>query len=303
MPAIDFPATPSVNDTHTVGNRVWKWNGVTWDALRTTIPYATGATGATGQDGQFSIAATTAPTSPETGDAWYDSASGDIFIYYDGVWVEASNANDGPTGPTGLTGVTGAVGATGPQGTSIDFKGSVATTGALPTGAANNDAYIVDADGNLWVWDGDSWNDAGQIVGPQGAQGNTGATGLTGADSTVAGPTGPTGVTGSTVTGPTGATGSPAVVVSSINSNQTLVSGYRYLVDTSAARTLTLPASPTGGDEIQIFDVTGTAATNKITVDSNSNKINGTVQNLEIDANNAAAVLVYTGSAYGWRVG
>jgi hypothetical protein len=116
MPAIDFPATPSVNDTHTVGNRVWKWNGVTWDALRTTIPYATGATGATGQDGQFSIAATTAPSSPEEGDAWYDSASGDIFIYYDGVWVEASNANDGPTGPTGVAGTTGSTGATGPDG-------------------------------------------------------------------------------------------------------------------------------------------------------------------------------------------
>jgi hypothetical protein len=125
MPAIDFPATPSVNDTHTVGNRVWKWNGVTWDALRTTIPYATGVTGATGQDGQFSIAATTAPTSPETGDAWYDSASGDIFIYYDGVWVEASNANDGPTGPTGLTGVTGA---TGPS-----VTGNTGVTG--PTGS------------------------------------------------------------------------------------------------------------------------------------------------------------------------
>jgi hypothetical protein len=107
--AIDFPATPQVNDTHTVGNRVWKWNGTTWDALRTTIPYATGVTGATGQDGQFSIAATTAPSSPEEGDAWYDSASGDIFIYYDGVWVEASNANDGPTGPAGATGPTGSI--------------------------------------------------------------------------------------------------------------------------------------------------------------------------------------------------
>jgi hypothetical protein len=99
----------------------------------------------------------------------------------------------GATGATGLTGMTGVTGATGPQGTSIDFKGSVANTGALPTGAANNDAYIVDADGNLWVWDGDSWNDAGQIVGPQGPQGNTGATGLTGAT----GATGLVGVTGS----------------------------------------------------------------------------------------------------------
>jgi hypothetical protein len=240
--AIDFPATPQVNDTHTVGNRVWKWNGVTWDALRTTIPYATGATGATGDDGQFSVAATTAPSSPEEGDAWYDSASGDIFIYYDGVWVEASNANDGPTGPTGLTGVTGAVGATG-------------------------------------------------------------ATGVTGANSTVAGPTGPTGPTGSTVTGPTGATGAAAVTSSSINSNQTLVSGYRYLVDTSAARTLTLPASPSAGDEIQILDATGTAGTYNITVASNSLKINGTVQDAALDVDGVAVALVYTGSTYGWRLG
>jgi hypothetical protein len=163
MPAIDFPATPSVNDTHTVGNRVWKWNGTTWDALRTTIPYATGVTGATGQDGQFSIAATTAPTSPETGDAWYDSASGDIFIYYDGVWVEASNANDGPTGPTGLTGTTGAtgVGATGPTGpTGVNGNtGATGLTGATGVTGATGALFAVadptepvsPTDGQLWV--------------------------------------------------------------------------------------------------------------------------------------------------------
>ena len=88
----------------------------------------------------------------------------------------------------------------------------------------------------------------------------------------------------------------------SVSSNITLEANKRYLVDTSAARTLTLPASPANGDEIQVFDVTGTAATNKITVASNSLKINGTVQDLEIDSNNAAAVLLYTGSTYGWRV-
>jgi hypothetical protein len=75
------------------------------------------------------------------------------------------------------------------------------------------------------------------------------------------------------------------------------------MVDTSSARTLTLAASPSLGDEIHIFDVTGNAATNKITVSSNSNKINGSVQDLDIDANNAAVVLIYTGSTYGWRVG
>ena len=88
-----------------------------------------------------------------------------------------------------------------------------------------------------------------------------------------------------------------------VNSNIALSKWNNYFVDTSVARTLTLPASPSQGDEIHIFDSLGTAATNKITVDSNSNKINGSVQNLEIDVNNAAVVLIYTGSTYGWRVG
>jgi hypothetical protein len=51
MPAIDFPNSPSVNDTHTVGNRVWKWNGTVWEVVRSTVPYSTGATGATGSTG------------------------------------------------------------------------------------------------------------------------------------------------------------------------------------------------------------------------------------------------------------
>ena len=38
--------------------------------------------------------------------------------------------------------------------------------------------------------------------------------------------------------------GKKAETNSAISSNQTLVSGYRYFVDTAAARTLTLPASP-----------------------------------------------------------
>jgi hypothetical protein len=88
-----------------------------------------------------------------------------------------------------------------------------------------------------------------------------------------------------------------------VSSNITLSKWNNYMVDTSTARTLTLPSSPSSGDEIHIFDVSGTAATNKITVASNSNKINGSVQDLEIDANNAAVVLIYTGSTYGWRVG
>ena len=92
------------------------------------------------------------------------------------------------------------------------------------------------------------------------------------------------------------------IPTTSVSSNITLESNKRYFVNTSAARTLTLPASPTDGDEIQVFDVTGSAATNAIVLNSNSNKINGTVQNLEIDVNYDVVAIVYTGSGYGWVV-
>ena len=90
---------------------------------------------------------------------------------------------------------------------------------------------------------------------------------------------------------------------SAISSNQTLVSYYRYLVDTTAARTLTLPGAPAVGDEIQILDASGTAATYNITVASNSLKINGSVQDATLDVNGVAASFVYTGTSYGWRMG
>lgn len=52
MTAIDFPNSPSVNDTFTVGERTWKWTGTAWDVVVTTqITGPAGATGATGATG------------------------------------------------------------------------------------------------------------------------------------------------------------------------------------------------------------------------------------------------------------
>lgn len=88
-----------------------------------------------------------------------------------------------------------------------------------------------------------------------------------------------------------------------ISANTTLVAGRRYFVDTTAARTLTLPESPTLGQEIVIFDATGTAGTNSITLSRNGNKINGLTEDAIIDVDKSAAVLIYTGSTIGWRLG
>lgn len=87
-----------------------------------------------------------------------------------------------------------------------------------------------------------------------------------------------------------------------LSGNSTLLAGRKYFVDTTAARTLTLPASASAGDVISVFDSTGTAATYNITINRNGGKINGTAGNLIIDINGGAATLVYTGSTYGWKV-
>ena len=107
----------------------------------------------------------------------------------------------------------GIAGPTGPQGTSLNILGSVATVDDLPVSGDPNDAYIVQDDGELYVWDGTSWVSVGQIVGPQGptgAQGPQGVAGPTGPQGVV-GPTGPTGASGDIggigATGPTGPTG------------------------------------------------------------------------------------------------
>lgn len=88
-----------------------------------------------------------------------------------------------------------------------------------------------------------------------------------------------------------------------LSASATLIAGRRYFVDTTAARTLTLPATPTVGQEIVIFDATGSAGTNNITLSRNGNKINGLTEDAIIDVDKSAAVLIYTGSLIGWRLG
>jgi hypothetical protein len=122
----------------------------------------------------------------------------------------ADGAPGDPGGPTGPQGDTGPTGPTGAQGTSINFVGVVPTVDDLPLlGNVFNDAYLVDATGDLWVWNGTVWSNAGQIQGPTGPTGPQGVEGIQGQT----GPTGPTGPTGadSQVTGPTGPTGAGLV--------------------------------------------------------------------------------------------
>jgi hypothetical protein len=82
----------------------------------------------------------------------------------------------------------------------------------------------------------------------------------------------------------------------------TAVSGNGYFCDTtSAAFTVTLPATPSAGDIVAIADYDGTALTNAITIGRNSSNINGSAVDQDITFNYAAVTFVYVDSTVGWR--
>jgi hypothetical protein len=81
----------------------------------------------------------------------------------------------------------------------------------------------------------------------------------------------------------------------------TAVSGRAYPCNTtSAAFTVTLPASPASGDQIVIVDYAGIASTNPIYVAPNGNKIQGVIGTLTLSSNRQSVVLVYVDSTQGW---
>jgi hypothetical protein len=82
----------------------------------------------------------------------------------------------------------------------------------------------------------------------------------------------------------------------------TAVSGNGYFCDTtSAAFTVTLPASPSARDIVAIADYNGTAGTNNITVGRNSSNINGSATDFKISINYASISFVYVDATAGWR--
>ena len=80
------------------------------------------------------------------------------------------------------------------------------------------------------------------------------------------------------------------------------VSGVGYFVNTAGgAVTVTLPGSPSAGNVIGVSDYNSTAATNAITINRNSNKINGDTNDLLLSKGNSAVQLVYIDATTGWQ--
>ena len=86
--ALNFPNSPSLNDTHTHNGLTWVWNGSVWEMQ--------------GSGGASVTVSDNAPSSPTHGDMWWESDTGDLKIYYDesetgagsgAFWVSANGAD------------------------------------------------------------------------------------------------------------------------------------------------------------------------------------------------------------------
>lgn len=117
--------------------------------------------------------------------------------------IQGPKGDKGDIGPQGPQGPRGEKGEQGNDGTSFNVLGAKESEADLPLSAGKNDAYLID--GEMWVFDGTNWNNAGKIQGPQGPQGPVGPQGAQGEQ----GPVGPKGEQGDT--GARGITFTPAV--------------------------------------------------------------------------------------------
>ena len=90
-------------------------------------------------------------------------------------------------------------------------------------------------------------------------------------------------------------------ITSSSITAYTAVAGDKIFVDTnSGAVTITLPASPAVGDQVNFVDSRYTFDANALTVGRNSSKIANTSADLVVNTEGAAFGLVYSGSDVGW---
>jgi hypothetical protein len=81
----------------------------------------------------------------------------------------------------------------------------------------------------------------------------------------------------------------------------TASAGNAYPCNTTSAKfTVTLPATPSAGDQVQIVDYAGTFDTNFLTIDPNGEDIEGGTDNLLLSGEREGVILTYIDSTQGW---
>jgi hypothetical protein len=81
----------------------------------------------------------------------------------------------------------------------------------------------------------------------------------------------------------------------------TAVKGNAYPCNTTSARfTVTLPATPSAGDQVQVVDYAGTFDTNALILNPNGNKLESGTNNLALTGEREGVILTYIDSTQGW---
>jgi hypothetical protein len=70
---VDFPNSPTVNQTHTFSGVIWRWDGTAWTVSSNSLNI--GATGATGIQGNIGLTGSTGVTGA-TGSKIYSVTAG-----------------------------------------------------------------------------------------------------------------------------------------------------------------------------------------------------------------------------------
>jgi hypothetical protein len=263
-----------------------------WDSVNSVWKPGNVASG--GGGGASVSVSDTAPSSPSVGDLWFNSANTKMYVYFnDGTssqWIQSN--------PSGAT-------------------SPIISSDTAPTNPVVNSLWFDSSDGSLYFrYDDGSSEQWVNLIGASLSGGGGGAS-VTVSDTA---PTSPsagdmwfdsqyatlliyyndgTNSQWVSVSGENNSTSTPQWQEQS--ADYTASAGDKLFVDcSSSAVTVTLPSSPTQGDEIRIIDATGNASINNITINRNGSNIQGAADNLIIETDRAAFGLVYYNATQGW---
>tara|TARA_Y100000746_G_scaffold223552_1_gene225152 strand:- start:549 stop:1130 length:582 start_codon:yes stop_codon:yes gene_type:complete len=171
--AIDFPASPSTNDTHTHNGLTWTFDGTTWKINTTVQSSSTTFTGLTdtpssytGQGGNF-VKVNSTPDGLEfgTGDGVTDGDKGDITVSNSGAsWdIDANTIGTTELSATGTADATTYLRGDNTWQT-ISSGASVTTSDTPPSSPSDGDLWWDSQNGRLFVYYEDAnssqWVDA-----------------------------------------------------------------------------------------------------------------------------------------------